>query len=99
MKINVDIILIGLDGLCLTGSLKVPLSFKCVAQKALLSVYNGEEKLTGDAKFERYQLAKKMNDGGQIDFVEEELELLKKLIGVAYPPSIVGPVYEVLGAY
>lgn len=67
-----------------------------VALQALLGDYAGEAP-TGEAKAKRFKTALKVAPGGCVEFSPEEIVELKKLIGLGYPPTIVGRSYEILG--
>lgn len=51
---------------------------------------------SGREKFKKYNLAKKVGDGGEIEISSEEITLLKEQIGNLYPPMVVGSAYEIL---
>jgi len=55
------------------------------------------KEITAKEKVERYELAKKIHKcEGLVDLQAEEIALLKKLIGAAYPPLTVGQAFEIL---
>ena len=72
-----------------------------VAEQALLAVYaderdqSGKETITPEEKFKRWKLASKVQ-GKDVNLSIEELALLKKLIGKAFPPLIVGQAWKLL---
>lgn len=70
------------------------------AKEALLSTYNDETEITGEEKFNRYQIAMKVQKGlstdEEVDFAIEELALIKKLIGKRYNTVVVGPAFLAL---
>lgn len=72
-----------------------PMTLRAVSVNALMGQYQDEPHLTGDEKFRRFQLAVRITEGDQ-DVSAEEVTLLKRLIGKAYTPMIVGPAYLAL---
>lgn len=71
----------------------VVVTFKDVIANALLSPVQKEQ---GVDKIRKYELAKKVYDGGKVDLNEEEIKLIKDRVGDVYPPIVVGPVFELL---
>lgn len=74
-----------------------------VVEQALLATYNderdpqtGKELITPQDKFERWKLATKVAQGGNVALSSEELTLVKKLIGKGYPPLVVGQAWTLL---
>ena len=63
--------------------------------EALVAVKTGE-KLDGAKSFERYQMAIRLQKGGEIDLKSEEIAELKARVGEMYGPVIVGPVFILL---
>lgn len=56
-----------------------------------------DEKASGNEKFKRWNLAKKIYDAkDEIDVPAEEIALIKDLIGKAFMTSVVGSVYSIL---
>ena len=95
MKIDFDTILRDLRGEPIkdgTGDFTLGMA-SCTA---LLSSYQDEQGLDPKDKVRRYKLATKVSDGGEVDLSVEEISDLKKLIGKAFPPLIVGRAYEIL---
>jgi len=75
-----------------------PVVMKSLLVAALMGSNPSEKDVSGDEKFKRYELAQKVNAGGNIDLTPEEIVLLKKLVGVSYTPLVVGQVYKILNA-
>jgi hypothetical protein len=69
-----------------------------VAINALLLSYEDEARtITGDEKVTRMHLALKIKrDQDPINMTAEEISLVKKLVGKAYGPMIVGQVWDLL---
>lgn len=73
-----------------------------LCETALVSQYADEidpvthkETITGQEKFDRWKLAQKLH-GKDVTLTAEELAKLKMLVGKAYSPAIVGPVWTML---
>lgn len=94
MKINFDTTLKHIDGQDLTDEKKKPIALKAVCIEALMQIVPNEH-TSGTVKFERYQLAKKVN-GGEVEITPEEVTMLKERIGVVYGVAVVGPAYTLL---
>lgn len=67
-----------------------------VCVEALLVVDQNDGKTGGEEKLRRYELAKKVSAGGEINIKPEEATLLKDRIGKTYGPAVVGPAFEAL---
>lgn len=74
-----------------TGGL--PLTLKRASIDALMMPFEDEKNMSGEEKLLRYQLAVRINAGGNVDLKAEEVSLLKRVIGKAYTPIVVGPAY------
>jgi len=71
------------------------LDLKMLVGRALLQDWPGE-KLTGEEKFKRYELAKAVqNCTGEIEVSVDQVKLIRDLVA-NYGPAVVGPVYEIL---
>lgn len=73
-----------------------------VCESALLAQYaderdpvSGKETITAEDKYARWKLAGKMQ-GKDVTLTAEELALIKKLVGKAYAPLIVGQAWSLL---
>lgn len=55
----------------------------------------GDENLTGQTKFDLYQIALK-SKLDTCNFTVEEISIIKARVGKAYPPAIVGPVFMLI---
>jgi hypothetical protein len=74
-----------------------------VAEQSLLAVYaderdpqTGKETITPEEKFNRWKLATKISGQKDVSLTAEELALIKKLIGKAFPPLVVGQAWTML---
>jgi len=74
---------------------KQPLTFKAAMIKALNAGHDGYEKPDGNAKLERYRIAKRLHDSGDdTECTADEIVLIKKLVGWMYIPAVSGQFYE-----
>ena len=71
-------------------------TLKDVAVEALLATFQDEQGLSGNDKLERYKLAVRVNETLVQTLTAEEISLIKKLIGKAYSPLVVGQAYLML---
>lgn len=91
---NFDTILTNLENVSLKNEdQEITLKTVCIN---VLSADFPEERIEAEEKFKRWLLAKKIYSGGEIDVTPEEIALIKKLLGKAYPPLLVGPAWEYL---
>jgi len=51
---------------------------------------------SGVDKVKKYELAKKVYIGGEVDLIAEEITLIKERIGDIFAPVIVGQVFDIL---
>ena len=65
------------------------------AVEALLANYN-DEQISGEDKLKRWNLAQKVNGGGDVDLTVEELALIKEVVGKGFGANVVGPVWTAL---
>ena len=98
MRISFDVVIHDLDGEPVIDDTnpdqKKPLQLGVIARNALLASYQDEQGLSGDDKFQRFNLACRTK--GEVDWTAEDIALLKKLIAKAYGPLIVGRAFEAL---
>jgi hypothetical protein len=100
--------IIDIDGHPIIDDLKCPadkdgkrtcsdeLTLSTVSVRALLANFPDEQNLAGDEKLKRFVLASKIRDGGEVKLTAEEISLIKRLIGKAYVPTVVGRSYPLL---
>jgi hypothetical protein len=96
MKRDFGIELIGLGGHKLVDGDNVSLTLGTVAVSALMGQYQDEQGISGDEKFRRYQIASRVSASGIQEISIEDISLIKRLIGNAYTPMVVGPAYMAL---
>lgn len=95
MIVNFDSNLPDLNGKPLPKNDKEALPLKDVCIEALMAMVM-EERVNGETKFKRYELALKINKGGEIDVTPEEATMLKERIGTMFGPAVVGPAFKIL---
>jgi hypothetical protein len=72
------------------------MTLRIASEVALLSNFPDEPALATEAKSERFWLAERIHRPGAADLSAEEVALLKRLIGKAYPPLVVGRAIQLL---
>ena len=73
-----------------------PVTLGAIAINALLAAYPSEQP-TGDEKVQRWRLAQKIFAAGEsLDIRSEDVVLIKRLVGIAYAPLIVGQAFDML---
>lgn len=73
-----------------------PVTLGSVSCQALLATYQDEKEISGKEKVERFTLAALCSNETEADVSVEDVALLKKLIGKAYGPLVVGRAYEII---
>ena len=102
MKINFDSIIKNLRNEEMKSSIDgrdTPLTLKEISVNALLGDIpptQGEKPDSGQQKLQKFKLAQKIDAGGEIDLVAEDVSMIKERIGKAYSTLIVGRAYELL---
>jgi len=103
MKINVATKLLDMDGKEIPASAEPdaePVTLCKIAVEALMGIYKDEPDLSGEEKVKRFKLAMKLRDGDEPDLEVEELALIKKLIGKAFPsPLVVARCFDILDGH
>jgi len=97
MKINVDQVLKNLDGSNLKDSVNGEV-VDAILQTALINAILAPSKDdNGVTKIQKYELARKIYKGGEVELTSEEITVCKKAVEATYPsPLIVGQVVEML---
>lgn len=67
---------------------------KTVCVNALLAS-NPKKEISGQEKLDRYELARKVNDGGEVEITSEEIVKIKESVDI-YPTIIYGEVCNLL---
>lgn len=73
-----------------------PLTLRSVLCNALMGQYEDEKALNGEEKVLRWKLAQKVHSEDEPDLTVEDVALVKKLVGKAYGPVVVGPALTLL---
>ena len=96
-KINVDETLKTLDGQTMMDNdgkgNAVEASLKTLLVNAVLAPTKDEK---GVDKVRKYELAKMIFKGGEVDLTAEDITLIKKQVGENFAPIVVGQVFEML---
>ena len=96
MLIDFSQVLKAVDGVTLNRK-DVPLELRTIVCEALMASYREEEGLAGEEKHKRYKLSQKIyRETGPVNVTIEEISVIKKLVGLLYGPTIVGPSYDAL---
>lgn len=95
MKINFDAVLVHIDGKPLQVD-KSDMTLKFACTESLMAAIREDETATGAVKITRYELAVKVNVGGEVEISPEEASLLKERIGKVFGVAVVGPAYKLL---
>ena len=97
MGINVDGMLKTFDGQVMkdvdSSGNAVEASLKTLLVNAVLAPTKDEK---GVDKVRKYELAKMIFKGGEVDLTAEDIILIKKQVGDNFAPIIVGQVFEML---
>lgn len=98
-RLNFAQVLTGLDGKPImdgAGSSAKPLTLSTVAVYALEATLEEDRQSSGEQKFQLDQLARKVYDNRDAVLTVDETALLKKRIGEAYGPLVVGAAWRLL---
>lgn len=96
MQINFDGLIKDLDGNPVMSEGGTPTTLKAPACGALTASFRDEPELSAEDKLKRYRLALKASEGGTQDWAVEDVAELKRMIGKAYPPLIVGRCFDLI---
>jgi hypothetical protein len=94
MQILMDNVLAHADGRAILEK-ESPVTVGKIACAALLSDFP-EERVDGGEKSRRYHLWLRIKSGGIQELSAEEISLIKRLIGIGWPPLVVGQAWEFL---
>lgn len=95
MKINFDAALLDLKGEEMKDG-ETAVTLKTVAVNALFAPFPDEREIDGNEKAKRFNLGLRIDAGGEIEVSAEEISLVKKLIGKAFPVLVVGRAYQLI---
>lgn len=97
MLVAIDNELRDFDGQTINDPKGQPARVRGVCIDALLAAFQDEPSLAGEEKLKRFQLALKVKESNSVaDLTAEEITLIKKLVGKAYAPIVVGQVWTIL---
>lgn len=96
MKRDFGIVLYQLDGDPFLDVKGNPLTLGSLSSTVLGSKYQGDQDLSGDEQYKRYQLAERVYAGSLQEVTAEEVALIKRLIAKACEPRLLGPAYIAL---
>jgi hypothetical protein len=102
MKINFDSEVLNLENKPLVETIDgkvVNYTLKKICVNALMAnipTPQNAPQETGMEKFKKFELSKKIYNGGEVEVTAEDITLIKKQVGVCYGAIIVGPVYNLL---
>lgn len=77
------------------GEKERPMLLSDAAIEALMAL-NPQAQDTGEQKLKCYQLAQKVQLGGEVELDPEDVALIKSKVGAIYGPAIVGPAFTLL---
>jgi len=95
MQVNFDAPITDLKGEPLKDGENV-VTLASVACTALMAAFPDEQNLDAKAKITRFNLAMLVVDGGVCEVKTEELAELKKVLGRAFGPLVVGRAFEII---
>jgi len=96
MKINFEKEIQTIEGGPIIWREKDKTFLKQVAVDVLQLTFQDETSLSGEEKAKRWLLATRIYANSDVDLTIDEVSLIKKLIGKAFGPIIVGPAFEIL---
>lgn len=98
MLVNVDVNLKNMDGQVMKDNdgagNAIDATLKLAIVNAILVPAQQGKQESGVDKVTKYELAKKVFAGGEVELDEKEITLIKDKVGEVYPPLIVGQVFE-----
>ena len=95
MTLDVTQVLLGLDGEAMMDGDK-PVTLRPICTNALMATMEADKGMSGEDKVKIWSLAGKIQKEDRPSLVAEDVALLKKRIGAAYGPAIVGPAFLLL---
>jgi hypothetical protein len=95
MKINWDAKITDFEGVAIKDGEK-DLTLKALACAVFMTALRGDENMSGDEKEKLFKIGLAATNGGVGEITTDEASSLKKRIGNAYPPLIVGRAFEII---
>lgn len=99
MKVNFSQEMYDLDGKKLVEPpMSRPVTLRTLAVNVLMAAFEDEKHLSGEEKVKRYDMALLVHNSKDdlIDMSIEDVALIKRLIGQAYGPLLVGQAWKML---
>lgn len=96
MTLDVTQVLLGLDGEAIKDADNKPVTLRPICINALMATMEADKGMTGEDKVKIWVLAGKIQKEDKPALEAEDVALLKKRIGAAYGPAIVGPAFLLL---
>ena len=96
MKVDFNAEIKTLDGEGIRDDKGTLVTLKSICVQALIAAFQDEQDLAGVEKLKRYELAREINHGGEIQMSAENVVLLKKLIAKGFNVLVVGQTYGML---
>lgn len=97
MKIDTTLALVDLDGAPINGEGQKPATLGSALIMALTAQYAGEQDLSGEEKFKRYEIALRLSKGGKaVEASAEDVALMKQLAAKAFPPLVMGRIWDAI---
>ena len=75
-----------------------PVPFHTFITAALLHAYPEDAQITGEEKFNRFNIAAKVHNQGEVEVSDEDIATMKLYIGKFYGVELVGPAYLALSS-
>lgn len=94
MKLNLNTELKTIQGAPIVDETQKQMTAGGVMFSSLVASGHQDDKLDGSAKFKRYELAKTVYVGGEMNISTEEVILIKKVVGMYMPIQVVGAIYN-----
>jgi len=71
-------------------------TIKSAVMGSLINVLRGDETLAAEQKVKMFELAMRIHGAEQIELTAEDVSLIKERVGKAYPPMVVGRVFQAI---
>lgn len=96
MKIDFSQCIRSLEGTPLLSDDGKDLLMSTVAVASLLSSHPDDAKVSGEEKYQRYDLARRIYKAAQVDLTVEEVAKIKQLIARQFTPAVIGSAYDLI---
>lgn len=95
MKINWDAKITNFEGEPIKDGEK-DVTLATISCSVFISALKGDDQLSGEEKEKLFKIGLAASEGGVSEITADQAATLKKRIGVAYAPLIVGRAYEII---